>query len=218
MRAGARCLAKGGGTCDFVMEPAGCGRGGLGATSIHGSGRGLRGSQSPKFHQSPALLRVASHQRRRAEVAEKSNQDLQQQRSALAQENEALKREVAELRRQLDEARQAQQAAGKAPGSGQGPHKGGGPRGERQRGASADRPEQDMAARLRHCQQMYRELSAVAEELRRIHEAEQQRSADQDRLLQEALALAIEREPPLSGDWSAESAARRTAASGHPYH
>ncbi|MBL9045152.1 MAG: hypothetical protein JNM83_26325 [Myxococcales bacterium] len=163
---------------------------------------------SPKFHQSPALLRVASHQRRRAEVAEKSNQDLQQQRSALAQENEALKKEVDELRRQLDEARQAQQAAGKAPGSGQGPHKGGGPRGERQRGASADRPEQDLAARLRHCQQMYRELSAVAEELRRIHEAAQKRSADQDRLLQEALTLAIEGEPPLSGEWSAESAAR----------
>lgn len=169
----------------------------------------------PRFHQSPALLRVASHQRRRAEAAEQSNQDLQQQRSSLAQENDALKLEVAELRRQLDEAKRAQQATGKASGSGQGPHKGGGPRGERQRGASEDRPEQDLATRLRHCQQMYRELSAVAEELRRIHAAEQKRSADQDRLLQEALALAIEREPPLSsGNWSAESAAnvqRRTA-------
>jgi hypothetical protein len=56
-------------------------------------------------------------------------------------------------------------------------------------------------------EQMYRELSTVADELRRIHEAEHNRSADQDRLLQEALALALEREPPLSGDWSAESAA-----------
>ena len=166
----------------------------------------------PKFHQSPALLRVASHQRRRADASEKSNQDLQQQRSVLAQENDALKLEVAELRRQLDEARRAQQATGHAPGNGQGPRSG--PRGERQRGASADRPEQDLATRLRHCQQMYRELSAVAEELRHIHEAEQKRSADLDRLLQEALALAIDREPPLSGDWSAESAAnvqRRSA-------
>ena len=176
----------------------------------------------PRFHRSPALLRVASHMRRRAEQAEQSHNDFRQQHSAQAQEVAALRQEVEQLRRQLEEERRTRQtgpttsdgATATPDDSGTdgrdgtlGPRTGPRRQRTRQPGDSSDRPEQDLATRLRHCQQMYRELSAVAEELRRVHEAEHNRSADQDRLLQEAVALAIEREPPLSGDWSAESAA-----------
>lgn len=163
------------------------------------------GQPSPRFHQSPALLRVASHMRRRAEQAEQSSRDLQQRQSEQTEELTVLRRENEELRRQLEEAQRAQTEGTddeKPPGATPGR------RGKRQPGASADRPEQDLATRLRHCQQTYRELSAVAEELRRIHEDERRRSAEQDRLLQEALRLAVEGEPPHSGEWTAESAAR----------
>lgn len=174
----------------------------------------------PRFHRSPALLRVASHMRQRAEQAERSHSDLQQQHSAQTQEVAALRQEVDELRRQLEEARRTQQTTSdgsRVPPDGTGTNGRGGTRGPRtgprrrrtrQPGDSSTRPEQDLATRLRHCQQMYRELSTVSEELRRIHEAEMRRGAEQDRLLQEALALALEGEPPLSGEWTADSAAR----------
>lgn len=174
----------------------------------------------PRFHRSPALLRVASHMRQRAEHAERSHSDLQQQHSAQTQEVAALRQEIEELRRQLEEARRTRQTTSdgsRVPPDGTGTDGRGGTRGPRtgprtrrtrQPGDSSDRPEQDLATRLRHCQQMYRELSTVSEELRRIHEAEMRRGAEQDRLLQEALALALEGEPPLSGEWTADSAAR----------
>ena len=177
----------------------------------------------PRFHRSPALLRVASHMRRRAEQAEQSHNDLQQQHSAQAQEVAALRQEVEQLRRQLEEERRTRQTgpttsdgATATPddsgtdgqGGTRGPRTGPRTRRTRQPGDSSDRPEQDLATRLRHCQQMYRELSTVSQELRRIHEAEMRRVAEQDRLLQEALALALEGEPPLSGEWTADSAAR----------
>lgn len=174
----------------------------------------------PRFHRSPALLRVASHMRQRAEHAERSHSDLQQQHSAQTQEVAALRQEVEELRRQLEEARRTRQTTSdgsRVPPDGTGTDERGGTRNPRtgprtrrtrQPGDSSDRPEQDLATRLRHCQQMYRELSTVSEELRRIHEAEMRRGAEQDRLLQEALALALEGEPPLSGEWTADSAAR----------
>ena len=173
----------------------------------------------PRFHQSPALLRVASQHRRRAEQAEQSNRELQQQQSAQAQEIATLRQENAELLRQLEEARQ-NRTGGTDEGTGTGTggtgtgssrrrtDPGGRRRGRRDRGASRNRPIQDIEARLRHCQQMYQELAAVTEDLRGIHEAELQRGVERERLLAEALALAVEGEPPLSGEWSAESAGR----------
>ena len=40
-----------------------------------------------------------------------------------------------------------------------------------------------------------------------MHEAELRRGAEREQLLQEALSLAIERQPSLSGEWSAQSVA-----------
>lgn len=187
--------------------------------------RGAR-QPMPRYHQSPSLLRVAARMRERAERAERASSDLQQQQTAQAAALAAANQEIAELRRQLEEAQRAQQAGPNAtpntppPGTASGDPATGNDgdeptdqspprsRGRRQPGASADRPTQDLATRLRHCQQMYRELLAVADELQRSMGREQTHRAAQARLLEEALVLAIEGEPPLSGDWSAESAAR----------
>ncbi len=49
MRVGARCRARGGGTCAFVMEPAECGRGEWAATSRRVSERAWLGSRVRAF-------------------------------------------------------------------------------------------------------------------------------------------------------------------------
>lgn len=49
MRAVGRCLVRGGATCDFVMEPAECGRGGWGATSRRVSEHASPGSRVRAF-------------------------------------------------------------------------------------------------------------------------------------------------------------------------
>lgn len=49
MRAVGRCRARVGATCGFAMEPAGCGRGGLGATSRRVSERARPGSRVRAF-------------------------------------------------------------------------------------------------------------------------------------------------------------------------
>ena len=163
----------------------------------------------PRFHRSPALLRLASQHQRRAQQAEQSNQELQRQVAAQAQENTTLRDENAELRRQIEAMRNGQTAgAGQQSEAGpQRPETGTPRRPPRPPGASRNRPIQDLESQLRNCQQMYRELSAFTQELRAIHDAELRRGTDREQLLAEALALAIEREPPLSGEWSAESAA-----------
>lgn len=160
----------------------------------------------PRFHQSPSLLRLAARHHQRAERAEQTSQELQRQQLAQAQEIATLRDDTSELRRQIESLRQRRRRPIR-----RGPRirrpRPPRPRGPRDPGSSRDRPIQDLETRLRHCQQMYRELSTVTENLRAMHEAELRRGADRERLLQEALSLAIDREPPLSGEWSAESVA-----------
>ncbi len=64
----------------------------------------------PRFHRSPALLRLASWYQQRAQQAEVSNQALQRQVAAQTQENAALRDENGELRRQLEAMRNGKTA------------------------------------------------------------------------------------------------------------
>ena len=161
----------------------------------------------PRFHQSPSLLRLAARHHQRAERAEQTSQELQRQQLAQAQEISTLRDDNRSLRRQLEMLRQRRRRPPirrepriRRPRTPRPP----GPRGP---GPDDERPFQDLETRLRHCQQRYRELTEVTENLRAMHEAELRRGAEREQLLQEALSLAIEREPPLSGEWSAQSVA-----------
>lgn len=161
----------------------------------------------PRFHQNPSLLRLAAQHQQRAERAEQSNQDLQRQQLAQAEQIVTLQDHNSLLRRQIEALRQRRRR----------PPLPRGPRIRRRRpprpplppdpDTDGLRPFQDLETRLRHCQQRFRELSAVTESLRAQHEAEQRRGAEREQLLQEALSLALERQPPPSGPWSAQSVA-----------
>ena len=163
--------------------------------------------QRRRSRRSPSLLRLAARHRQRAEQAEQTSQELQRQQLAQAEEITRLRDDNSSLRRLLELRRQRRRRPPirrepriRRPRTPVPP----GPPGP---GTDDERPFQDLETRLRHCQQRYRELTAVTENLRAMHEAELRRGAEREQLLQEALSLAIEREPSVSGEWSAQSVA-----------
>lgn len=163
--------------------------------------------QRRRSRRSPSLLRLAARHQQRAERAEQTNQELQRQQLVHAQEIVTLHDANSELRRQIEALRQRRRRPPirrepriRTPRTRR-------PRLPRDPDRDGLGPIQDLETRLRHCQTRYRELSAVTENLRAMHEAELRRGREREQLLEEALSLAIEREPPLSGEWSAQSVA-----------
>ncbi len=160
-----------------------------------------------RSRRSPSLLRVAARHQQRAERAEQTNQELQRQQLVQAQEIATLHDANSELRRQIEVLRQRRQRTPirrepriRTPRTRR-------PRLPRDPDRDGSGPIQDLETRLRHCQTQYRELSAVTENLRAMHEAEVRWAREREQLLEEALSLAIEGERPLSGEWSAQSVA-----------
>lgn len=163
--------------------------------------------QRRRSRRSPSLLRLAARHQQRAEQAEQTNQELQRQQLVQAQEIATLHDANSELRRQIEALRQRR----RRPPIRREPRirttRTRRPRLPRDPDRDGSGPIQDLETRLRQSQTRYRELSAVTENLRAMHEAEVRRARERDQLLSEALSLAIEREPPLSAEWSAQSIA-----------